>query len=49
MYIEQTALKRISESLGMADDYFLAYLVWRYYCLTEKKSDEFYQAIKIFD
>lgn len=37
------------DSLGMADDYFLAYLVWRYYCLTEKKSDEFYQAIKIFD
>lgn len=26
------------ESLGMLDDYFLAYLVWRYYCLKEKKN-----------
>lgn len=25
------------ESLGMLDDYFLAYLVWIYYCLKEKK------------
>lgn len=23
--------------LGMVDDYFLVYLVWRYYCLKEKK------------
>lgn len=26
------------ESLGMLDDYFLAYLVWRYYYLTKKKN-----------